>query len=148
MSSTAIKLGRNANVYRNTGSYGTPVWVQVTNIADCKVPATKKTDNVTTRAAAGYDLEAGTLISLGLEFTMNEDSTDADWTALQSSFLNFTAIELLVLNGTNATPSKGWRASYEVMDFGDNQDIDKVQKTEVKAKPTISANAPAWYSAP
>jgi hypothetical protein len=148
MSSTTIKLGRNASINRNTGSYGAPVWVLVDNVRNCKVPAKKKTDDASIRAQAPYALIAGTMIDFGLNFNMNEDPSDTSWTALQGSFLNFTAIELLVLNGPNSSGSQGWRASFEVTDFSDGQDIDKVQTTDVECKPTISANKPAWFTVP
>ena len=148
MSSTAVKLGKNAALYRNTNTYASPSWVLVDNVRDLKAPAAKKEAESSTRGAGAYALAQGTLIQLGVEFNMNYDPADAQWAALQSSFLNLTAVELLVLDKPTATGAQGWRASFEVMKFDEGQPLEGIETTDVEAKPTMSANAPAWWTVP
>ncbi|HLW67851.1 MAG TPA: hypothetical protein VKS79_21210 [Gemmataceae bacterium] len=147
MSSTGKFLSKNAVTYRNVGTYSSPVWLAILNIRDQKTPTEKDEFNASTRGGGAYYLVVGTLIKHSAEWSMNYDTADADWLALQSSFLNLTAIELMVLDqATGGSQAQGWRASYEVMKFEDGLPLDGMITTEVVAKPTISAHAPAWVT--
>jgi hypothetical protein len=149
MSSTAVKLGKNAALYRNsTGNYASPTWVLIDNVRDLKAPASKKEAESSIRGAGAYVLTQGTLIQLGVEFNMNYDPADAQWVALQTSFLTLVAVEMLVLDKPSATGAQGWRASFEVMKFDEGQPLEGIVTTDVEAKPTMSANAPAWWTVP
>src|SRR5258708_2274482 len=125
MASIVIKLGKNATLNRNTGSFGSPVWVVIGNVRDLKAPASKKEAESSIRGAGGFVLSQGTLIQLGVEFNMNHDPADADWLALQASFLNLTVIELLVHDRPTGG-GQGWRASFEVQKFDEGQPLEGI----------------------
>lgn len=146
--STTVKLGKNATISRNTGTYGSPTWVEITNVGDLELTGDKIAEEVTVRGDGGFVLEAGTLKQVGVAFDMRHDPADDCWTALHASFLSNTSIEILVLNGPSATAgSQGFRMTVECFKFAKKQGLKGAQRDDVELRPTVSANPPAWYTA-
>jgi hypothetical protein len=117
---------------RNSGTYGAPVWAEVKNVRNPGVPKSKTMAEVTTRRHGGIKAFIGTLKEFGLEFEMNADDADADYTAFEDSYWNGTLIDLLVLRGPNTAGKKGVRMLMEVETFDEKQDQEKHVETTVK----------------
>ena len=49
-----IKLGMEAKLYRNTGTYALPTWVELTNVKDLTLNLEAGEADVTTRGNAGW----------------------------------------------------------------------------------------------
>jgi hypothetical protein len=146
MASVVIKLGKDAVILRNTNTYASPSWTAITNVTDVTLTMEKSEEDVSTRGSGGWDLSVFPSKSASVEFQMNHDPADTDWIALHASFISDTAIELLVLNGPNSTGSQGLRATMQVGKFNKGQPLKGAQRDDVMAKPTVSANAPAWVT--
>jgi len=73
----ATRLGMDAKLYRNTGDYATPTWVEVSNVKDVTLNLEKGEADVTTRANAGWRATVGTLKDASIEFQMVWDTVDA-----------------------------------------------------------------------
>ena len=146
----AIVLSENAKLYRNTGSYGTPVWDLVPNVKDLTLNLTKSAVDVTTRGSGGYVESVDGLIDANVSFGMVWDASDADFTAIQTAFFAKTAIEFLVLDGLQATTgSQGLRATCMIESFTRNETLGEALMVDCAIRPTKNSNAaPAWYTAP
>lgn len=143
----ATRLGMDAKLYRNTGSFGTPVWVEIKNVKDVTLNLEKGEADVTTRANGGWRATVGTLKEASIEFQMVWDTDDANFTAIQQAFFGNTAIELAVMDGAMTdADSEGLRASFEVFNFTRNEALEEAIMVDVSVKPTYSANPPAWIN--
>src|SRR4051794_30097558 len=122
--SEARALGKNARLYYNSASPGSPTWVAIGNVRDVKIDFDKKDADAATRDTGGVEAYLGTFIACPIDFQMNHNTADAGWQALKASFFNFSAIELLVLDGPKETTgSQGWRCPYECMKFAKGEPL-------------------------
>ncbi len=143
-----VKLGMDAKLYRNTGSYGTPVWNEVKNVKDVTLNLEAGEADVTTRGNAGWRANIATLKDASLEFEMVWDTADDDFTAIRTAFLTNAAIEFAVLDGPVATSgSQGLRASMAITNFSRAEPLEEAIKVSVTAKPTYATNPPEWMTA-
>ena len=143
-----VKLGMDAKLYRNTGSYGTPVWNVVKNVKDVTLNLEAGEADVTTRGNAGWRANIATLKDASLEFEMVWDTADDDFTAIRTAFLTNAAIEFAVLDGPVATASsQGLRASMAITNFSRAEPLEEAIKVSVTAKPTYATNPPEWMTA-
>ncbi len=143
-----VKLGMDAKLYRNTGSYGSPVWNEVKNVKDVTLNLEAGEADVTTRGNGGWRANIATLKDASLEFEMVWDTADDDFTAIRTAFLTNAAIEFAVLDGPVATSgSQGLRASMAITNFSRAEPLEEAIKVSVTAKPTYATNPPEWMTA-
>lgn len=143
----SIKLGMDAKLYRNTGTFASPTWNIIPNVKDLTLNLETGEADVTTRGNNGWRATVATLKDASIEFEMVWDTEDDDFTALRNAFLNNTAIELAVLDGLVATSgSQGLRATCMVTSFTRNEPLEEAITVNVTVKPTYSANAPSWMT--
>jgi hypothetical protein len=138
-----MRLSINAKLYRNTGTYASPTWVEVTNIGDVTLSDSYEEANVTRRASGGFSETEPTLRNLELSFQTFNIAADADYLAFLDAHTGRTAIDIQVLDGDRtATGTRGVRAWFKVTSFTRNQSLSDVQTFDVVMKPSQSANAP------
>lgn len=143
-----VKLGMDAKLYRNTGSYGTPVWNEVENVKDVTLNLEAGEADVTTRGNAGWRANIATLKDASLEFEMVWDTADDDFTAIRTAFLTNGTVEFAVLDGDITTAgSQGLRASMAITNFSRAEPLEEAIKVSVTAKPTYADNPPEWMTA-
>lgn len=143
-----VKLGMDAKLYRNTGSYGSPVWNEVKNVKDVTLNLEAGEADVTTRGNGGWRANIATLKDASIEFEMVWDTADDDFTAIRTAFLTNAAIEFAVLDGPVATSgSQGLRASMAITNFSRAEPLEEAIKVSVTAKPTYATNPPEWMTA-
>jgi hypothetical protein len=141
------RIGLECKLYYNTGTYASPTWVEIVNARDVTIPLTKGEAD-TSRRGSTWRTRRGTLKDASIDFQIVQKDGDATFTALLNSYINGTPIELLALNGaTTDTAAEGLRATCEVFNFQDAQALESAVVYDVSAKPTTSANPPAWYEA-
>ena len=145
----AVKLGLDAKLFRNTGTYAAPTWNEIKNVKDVTLNLEAGEADVTTRGNNGWRATVATLKDGSIEFEMVWDSTDDDFTAIRDTFLNKTALEMAVMDGdVLAAGSQGLRASFMVTGFSRNEPLEEAISVSVTAKPTYSANPPSWMTVP
>jgi hypothetical protein len=145
----SVKLGLDAKMFRNTGTFATPVWNEIKNVRDVTLSLETGEADATTRGNNGWRATVATLKDGSVEFDMVWDSADDDFTAIRDAFLNKTALELAVLDGdVAAAGSQGLRASFMVTNFSRNEPLEEAITASVTVKPTYSANPPAWMTTP
>lgn len=142
-----IKLGMEARLYRNTGTYAAPTWVEVANVKDLTLNLEKGEADVTTRANLGWRATVGTLKDGSIEFEMIWDASDAGFTAIQQAFFTNTPIEFAVMDAPIAqTGAQGLRASFSITKFSRSEPLEEAISVSVTAKPTYADHAPEWMT--
>ncbi|MEM8739466.1 MAG: phage tail tube protein [Planctomycetota bacterium] len=142
------KLGYQAKLYRNTGDYASPSWVEITNAKDVTTNLEKGEADVTTRGNQGWRATAATLKDLQIEFQMIYDTDDASYGALEAAFFNDEIVEIAVADGAIETAgTKYLRASMEVFNFSRSEQNEEAITVDVTMKPTFAANAPTRHTA-
>ena len=140
--SLAAKPGRKVLLYRNTGTYGTPVWVQVSNRRDFTL-------NGTTVEADASDADSGVeetvVVARGYELSGNIRWADsaADWEILRAAYDADprTPIEFAVMYGPIATTgSTGRRITCDVTQFSESYAFKDILAADVTLKPTPNAD--------
>ncbi len=141
----SFKLGLDAKLYRNTGDYATPTWVELTNVRDLTLSLEKGEADVTTRANNKWRATVGTLKEGSIEFEMVWDPQDAGFTVIRSAWFNDTSIEFAVMDGNIATAgSQGLRATMQVLSFSRSEPLEEAMTVSVTIKPTYAEHAPEW----
>jgi hypothetical protein len=141
----AVKLGLDAKLYRNTGTYSSPTWNDIPNVKDVTLNLEAGEADVTTRGNNGWRATVATLKDGSIEFDMVWDTADTDFAAIRDAFLNRTAIEFAVMDGDiTVVGSQGLRATCMVTKFSRSEPLEEAIMVSVTIKPTYSANAPSW----
>ncbi len=143
----AIKLGLDAKLYRNTGSYAAPVWAEMPNVKDLTLNLETGEADVTTRGNAGWRATLATLKEGTVEFESVWDSEDEGFTALQQAYFANGTLEMAVMDGDITAPgTQGLRATMSVTNFSRNEALEEAITASVTMKPAYSANAPEWMT--
>lgn len=141
------KLGLDCKLYRNTGTWASPTWVEVGNARDVTVNLEKGEADLTTRANDGWRATVGTLKDASLDLEMVWDPGDAGFAAVRDAFLNGTVLDMVALDGDIATSgSQGLRAEFSILSFSRNEPLEEGVTVNVTAKPAYSENAPEWMT--
>jgi len=144
----SVKLGLDAKLYRNTGSYATPAWNEVKVVKDVTLNLEAGEADVTSRGNGGWRAIIATLKDASLEFEMVWDTADEDFTAIRTAFFAKSALEFAVMDGPIATAgSEGLRASMAIINFSRSEPLEEAIKVSVTAKPTYADNPPEWMEA-
>jgi hypothetical protein len=136
-------LGFNAVLYRNTGTYGTPVWVALNNVVDLTLGDEMDEVDVSTRGSGGFSQYEPGMRNLDLTFQMLNRAADADVAAIRTAYNNKAAIDMQVLDNLIANDGVGIRASWKVFQFPSGQELRGAQTFDVVMKPCYATNNPA-----
>src|SRR5688572_3094969 len=143
----STRLGMDAKLYRNAGSFGSPIWTEVTNVKDLTLNLEKGEADVTTRANGGWRATVGTLKDASIEFQMVGDTVDAGFDAIRQAFFNNAPLEFAVMDGDITDPdSEGLRATFDIFNFTRNEALEEAIMVDVSIKPTYADNAPEWIT--
>jgi len=133
-----------AKLYRNTGTYDAPDWVEITNVKDVTPVAGNGEADVTTRANHGWKASKATLKDGSVEFEMMWDTEDEGFAAIQSAFFGNENIDLAVMDGDIETEgSEGLRATFSVTKFDRKEPLEEAITVSVTLKPTYATHAPS-----
>ena len=148
----AIRLGLNAKLYRNTGTYASPTWNEIGNVKDVTLNLESAEADVTVRANNGWRATVPTLKDASVEFEMVWDTADEDFQAIRDAYLNNTTLEVLALDGpvsgAGSTGNQGLRAVCNVTGFSRSEPLEEALSVSVTVKPAYSANPPTWFVVP
>jgi len=145
----SIPLGLNCKLYRNTGTYATPVWDEITGARDVAINLNADEADVTTRGGGGWKAILQSLNDASLDVEIPWDSADADMTAIRSAFIARTSIEVAAMDGDiSVSGAEGFRATVAITKFERSEPLNGPAMVSITLKPTVSANAPEWYVVP
>lgn len=141
-------LSENAKLYRNTGSYATPVWNEIPNVRDLTLNLDKDEVDVTTRGSGGFKEYVDGMIDASVDFGMVWDTADADFTAIREAFFDKLSIEFLILDGGSAVSgSQGLRATCMIKSFTRNESLGEALMVDVTLRPVKNDDSyPEWYT--
>jgi len=146
-----IRLGLDAFTVHNSGSTGTPTWVTVNKIKDENLSLTKSLADVTTRQAAGWRQQVGTLkeASVSLQLLFDDDYSEANNLLFRDSFLNNTRILLGFFDKDPtlaATTIEGLYGGWEVTEHQVNRELENAIMIDVTltSREDDDGNGPQW----
>ena len=123
----AVQVGIAAAVYRNTASYGTPTWVEITLARNSSLSRKWKYADASIRATKA-ELQAKTQIQITGQIECRADPADAGYQALfdAANSDSASAPDLMILDGDITTEGvKGIRAHLN-LDEDQDHNIDGV----------------------
>ena len=148
----AIVLGLNAFTHRSTAfDVTTPLWVTVTNIRDETVSLDTSLADITTRKAAGWRLQVGTLSEGTVDANVMYDTSDADFTAFQDAYFNKTPLLMAFMDGDIAvTGNQGLKGAFMVTTFGINRQLEEAMAIDITFTATADdlGAGPIWFTVP
>jgi len=140
------KLGKDCRVYRNTATWASPTWSEVTDVKDLTVGDSKSEADASTRASDIKRVRTA-MRELSIDIAMLWDPDDAGFVAFRDAYLNGTPIELLILTGDVETAgNEGPRADWEVTKLERTENLEELATANVTIKPGYTANLPTWYT--
>lgn len=141
-------LGIEGKLYRNTGSWASPVWNEIPNVKDLSLGLEKGEADASSRFTK-WKLTRGAMKEATIEWGMIRDSTDADWLALHTAWLADTVVGFAVADGPIATAGTMYfKVECEILKFSHTENMEEVMITEVSIKPARTDNAPDWITVP
>lgn len=133
------KLGILSKVYRNTGTYGAPVWVEVTSISDLSVEANWDEGEASTRASRVKKTKK-TMLDVPITGKIKVSDTDAAYIAFWNAAHSDDVLDLMILNGSSSTNGvRGYRGEFDVNTPKEDQGMGNVLFMEFSLKPSDSA---------
>lgn len=141
------KVGLDAKLYRNSGTYDIPTWNELVNAKDVTLNLEAGEADASRRGSGGWRETLMALKDGSVEFEMVYDSADAEFTALKDAFFGGTTVELAVMDGDIATAgTQGLRATMSVLNFSRNEPLEEALTVSVTVKPAPAANPPEWMT--
>ena len=145
-----VKLGLDARLYLNSGTYASPTWSRLNNVRDLTLNLETGEADVSTRGNEGWRATVSTLKDASLEFELVIDPEDSGFTSIVNAFLQNEPVEFVVLDGPisgeGSVGSQGLRATFRIASFSRNEALEEAVTASVTAKPTYSENAPVWMT--
>lgn len=121
------KLALLATVYRNTGTYDTPVWTEVTGISDYATNPTFDEADSTAKGQGGVGTSEPTILRNEITGKIREDESNGAYTAFETAFWTRAAMDLLILSGPIGTVgSRGYRADWKFFAWTQDQSLPNV----------------------
>lgn len=139
--SAGPKAAINAGAYRNTGTYGSPTWTEMTLVRDV-TPAYAWDFGDASARATRAKLYAKTQIDLQLSLVMRADDLDAAYQAMVAAAMSPTGVvDLLILDGDiTAEAAVGVRGEFGVSISGQAQGAGDIVYTTFELKAAPSSN--------
>lgn len=142
-------LGLNAKLYRNTATWATPTWDEVTGIRDVGINVSKALADVSARGGGGFRQQVATLKEGEITFQQVWSSADADFIAFEQAWELNTTIDCWALDGDSTTSGNaGLRAEFEVSGFDIGQELENAILVDVTLVIGSTANTPEWKTVP
>lgn len=138
----AQMLGKNAKLYYNSATFGSPTWVEISYVS--KVKAALKWGRAMNATRASTVNRGGkTVGDLSIDFTVEQDLTNAAFLLIWAAVISgSTTMDLMILNASNSTNgARGFRGDMDLYSVDDDQAIENVLVWDIHAEPAASANA-------
>ena len=139
-----LRVGVNQKLYRNTGTWASPVWNEVTIARDVSLGLSQSKAEIKARLS-GYAMTLPGIKSAPLEFDILADTSVDDYNVLRDAFINGTLIGFAVADDAIATVGTDyWKGEYYVHGFALDQKLEDAEMVKVTCDLAYSANVPIW----
>jgi hypothetical protein len=138
------KTGILSKLYlRTAGNFASPTFTEVPIIGDVAIAGTWNFGESITRETPVVR-GARTTLPLSITGTMAVRDDDTNYIVFDDAYHNSAAVlDVMILNGSNTTNNvTGFRAEFELLNWGENQAAGNVLMKDWELRPTISANLP------
>ncbi|MFO0880736.1 MAG: hypothetical protein U0840_25670 [Gemmataceae bacterium] len=135
-----VRLGRNASLNRNTGTYGSPTWSAIGNVRDLRRSGETVEADVGIRASGAWEATQPVGLNATIEFDCIFDPADADIAALRSAWLNRTLVDMAVMDRPiTEVGAAGIRGYWAVTQFDEDQQRGDINRASVTLKPGLGS---------
>ena len=144
-----VKLGRNAHLYLDTGTYSAPTWSDVTNCKDVTLNGDPVEADVTTRGS-GMKNTVVAINDPSVDFNMINITGDANLMVIRTAFVTGGTIYAAAMDD-NILTSGAWglEGLMVVTKFTNGQPLLEAHTYDVTLKPTLYPAQPAqWVTTP
>ncbi len=144
-----IVFGKDAKLYRNTGTWADPTWNEVGNVRDLTSSLEKNEADVTVRASGSWRQIAAVLKTASVDFGMIYDTDDEDFTVFQEAWNSDSQVlvDCAVMDGDiTVAGAQGLRAEMTVLNFSRTENLEEALTVPVVLKPGFSSNNPYWMT--
>jgi hypothetical protein len=143
-----VRAGLDCQLYRNTGTYGTPVWNAISIVKDANLALDKSKPEATARLSRWKQHWFG-LKSGPISFNILADPAIDDYAVLEDAFWNDTILDIAFANGAIATTGTRYtRADFGVFGFDDGQPLEDAETIDIEIDLVYSANVPVRVLVP
>jgi hypothetical protein len=149
----AVHFGRDARLYYNSGTYGSPTWVAINAVRDVAIPDGDRVSIDASGRDYGIELVEYGNLKLRVEGKIRVNHSDTAFAYLQvkallSTSLSTSIVDLMILSGDKATDGNtGFRFESKIGKwFGEDQNIDQILWRPFLFTPCVpseTANVPA-----
>ncbi len=142
-------VGLSCKLYRNTGTFGIPIWTEITIAKDVTLNMEAGEAEASSRASTFKEyLQA--LKDANIEFDALYDAADTGFIAVKDAYFNNTTLDILALDGSSATSgNQGLRMISVVTGFTRSEPLEETVTMSVTVKPTPNADtSPVWFTVP
>lgn len=134
------QLAINAKLYRNTGTYGSPVLSAVDLVSDGTLTMAWDEATADARESRVHQI-VKSLLSVEFSFKLKKKPTDANYEALMNLFLNDNSEDLFILDGPSTTEGvRGVRFDGQILSATEDQSLANVLYEDMVTKPVIGGN--------
>lgn len=148
MATVGAQAGLKMIAYRNTGTYGTPVWTAVTTVRDLNLNITKSMADGSARLST-WKGNLPTLKDASLEYEILRTRLLTDHDALRDSFLNDTVIDMALADQAIATSGTEYmRADWLMAEFSRKEPLGGPVTVAIKQVPYVLNNQPGFTAVP
>ncbi|MDB5310676.1 MAG: hypothetical protein JWO38_4878 [Gemmataceae bacterium] len=140
-----VKFGFKGVIAANGGTYATPTWSAMNNVAEAKIAMSRAEAEASMRA---YPVKLTESIMREIEFegTIRSDDGDTNgYILMEAAFIANAPLDVLILDGPIGTNgSRGVRCDMKVFKWEEDEGLDKLDYRAFTLKPCIPINgAPA-----
>lgn len=140
----SVKLGLNAKLYRNSGSYGSPTWVEIDCVQNLTLSDSMSEADVTRRASGGVKEYQAALRDIGVEFDCPNVDDDTNVDFLRDTYAARTAVDYAIMDEAIANSgAHGVRFWGQLFKRDRAEELENGQMLSYTLKPTCAANAPS-----
>lgn len=128
------RVGIECHAYYNTGTYDTPVWVELLRVQDLSIAKSKSMADLKSRLSK-FAFKRGAFIEPSITFGyLYKAGADTVRDALLDSLINRTALDVAILDDLiTESGAKGMRLYVEVSKFDDDEGMENGKSISVEA---------------
>lgn len=142
------KTGSDCIAYRNTGTYGTPVWNPWTNLRDLSLNLEMGDADASYRGS-NWKRTLATMKDGSVDAEMIHDPLVDDYNVIRDAFINKTVLDLAIADGAIATVgTQYFRADFQAFGFSRNEPLEDTVTVKVPLKISYSTNEPGFTTVP
>lgn len=123
-------IGLECELFHNSGTYAAPVWGACNAVKDANLEITVAEVDASRRGSGGWRQNETTLKEATLNVTFVKDKADTVFNAIETAFQANAAMELAVLDGSNAVGTDWLTAKWKATQWNETQGLEDVVNIE------------------